>query len=398
MDNPEFHSLPPHSSHPPPVIPPATVAETESIPSSSTVNQVPSVVSGSQSPTPQPITSSSSLLDTASSPVVTSAEGVQTPFPPLLERGNTSANSVMNGSVGGRNKGSSARSCYSKASRRPPSSRKGRSDGAGGSEETIILARGEQARALAEARVKAQAAQAEQQHIREVQEKQLAIKRRGIELQLEGRRKESETKAEEDRIRAEQELLTLENEQLQVQSESWIRNQETINEALITEAGAGAEAAAIIQETNSRSASPNLGLESLTTNEKMSRFLGTPEPEDCSQEDYFNPEVFNLSAFDCVRPKQTMVTTHPEATTTTTPANNVYVPPPRLSYRAEPPMAAPFPRVSQTFTPAFYNIETMTAPANDVNVPPPPIKFQSELRQSCLASNIQSKSDIYDSR
>jgi len=95
----------------------------------------------------------------------------------------------MDGSVVNKNRSSSSRSTYARSSRYSHSSRRGNSDGAGNSEETIILARGEQARALAEAKVKAQAAEAEQQHLREVQEKQLAIKRRGIELQLEGRRK-----------------------------------------------------------------------------------------------------------------------------------------------------------------------------------------------------------------
>jgi hypothetical protein len=105
---------------------------------------------------------------------------------------------------------------------------------------------------------------------------------------------------------------------------------------VIIEAVAGAEVAAIIQETNSRSASPNLGLENLTSNKKVSKFLRTSDPDECSMEDYINPMIFNPSAFDSVRPKQTMITTHPEATTTTSPANNVYVPPPRLSLRADP--------------------------------------------------------------
>ena len=152
-----------------------------------------------------------------------------------MQKGDTQRNLVADGSVVGRKQGSGARSSYSRSSRIPHSSRRGISDGAGSSEETIIQARGEQARALAEAKVKAQAAQAEQQHIREVQEKQLAIKRRGIDLQLEGRRKEDET-------RAEQELLALEDEQLQVQSETWMRDQRDIQETLAAEAGAGAEA------------------------------------------------------------------------------------------------------------------------------------------------------------
>jgi hypothetical protein len=107
-----------------------------------------------------------------------------------------------------------------------------------------------------------------------------------------------------------------------------MRNQQAIQEALIVEAGAEAEAAAIIQEMNSRSASPDLGLESLTTKEKMNRFLGTPKPEECSQEDYFNSMVFHPSAFDSVCPKQTLVNTHPVMTTTVTPASNIYVQPP----------------------------------------------------------------------
>jgi hypothetical protein len=125
-----------------------------------------------------------------------------------------------------------------------------------------------------------------------------------------------------------------------------MRNQQAIQESLIIEAGAEAEAAAIIEETNSRSASPNLGLESLTTNEKMNRFLGTPEPEECSQEDYFNPMVFHSSAFESVRPKQALTFTHPVVTTTTTPANNVYIPPPQLSFRVSSDLALPPPLLS----------------------------------------------------
>jgi hypothetical protein len=112
-----------------------------------------------------------------------------------------------------------------------------------------------------------------------------------------------------------------------------MRNQQAIQEALIIEAGAEAEATAIIKETSSRSASPNLGLESLTTNEKMNRFLGTPEPEECSQEDYFNPMVFHPSVFESVCPKQALTITHPVVATTTTPANNVYIAPPQLKFR-----------------------------------------------------------------
>jgi hypothetical protein len=48
-----------------------------------------------------------------------------------------------------------------------------------------------------------------------------------------------------------------------------MRNQQAIQESLIIEAGAEAEAAAIIEETNSRAPSPNLGLENLSTNEKI---------------------------------------------------------------------------------------------------------------------------------
>jgi uncharacterized protein (DUF3084 family) len=91
------------------------------------------------------------------------------------------------------------------------------------------------------------------------------------ELDLQQKKKEKEKK-----------VLVLEDEQLQARSESWMRDQHAIQETLIIEAGAEVEAAAIIEEISSRSPSPNLGLESLTTNEKMKRFLGTPEPEECS--------------------------------------------------------------------------------------------------------------------
>jgi hypothetical protein len=158
-------------------------------------------------------------------------------------------NSVMDESVANKNRGPSSCSTYHRSSRYAQSTRRGRSDGAGGSENTIISARAEQTKALAEAGVKAQAAQERQQYLKEVQEKQLAIKRRGIDLQLEGRRKKDET-------RAEQELLALEDEQLQVQSETWMRDQRDIQETLAAEAGAGAEAEAVIQGTNSRAASP----------------------------------------------------------------------------------------------------------------------------------------------
>jgi hypothetical protein len=69
--------------------------------------------------------------------------------------------------------------------------------------------------------------------------------------------------------RAEKEVLTLENEHLQAQSESWLKDQQDIQETLAAEAGAVAEAAAIIQETNSRSASPKLGLESVTSEKRL---------------------------------------------------------------------------------------------------------------------------------
>jgi hypothetical protein len=109
---------------------------------------------------------------------------------------------------------------------------------------------------------------------------------------------------------------------------------------------------------------------------KMNRFLGNPEPEECSQEDYFYPMVFHPSAFESLRPKQAQTFTHPVVTTTTTPANNVYVPPPGLSFGAKPTVAANFPEVSQAFTHAFYNSETITAPANNVNVHLPQLGFK----------------------
>jgi hypothetical protein len=82
-------------------------------------------------------------------------------------------------------------------------------------------------------------------------------------------------------------------------------------------------------------------------------------------EDNINPMIFNPSAFDSVRPKQTMVTTHPKATTTTTLANNVYVSPSRLSLRVDPTVAASSPGISHTFMHAFYDSETMTTLANN---------------------------------
>jgi hypothetical protein len=197
-------------------------------------------------------------------------------------------------------------------------------------------------------------AEGKQNHIQEVQEQQLLIKKKDIKLQFEIKRKEDET-------RAEQELLALEKERLQARSESWMRNQQTIQEALIIEAGAEAEANAIIQETSSRSASPNLGLESFTINEKMNRFLGTAEPEEFSQEDYFNPMVFHRSAFESVRPKQALTFKHPVVTTTTTPANNFYVSPPQLSFRVSSDLALPPPLLS--------HIPISTVP--DAYAPPP---------------------------
>jgi hypothetical protein len=245
MDNPEdFPSLPLRSACPPTVVPsPENIAVTKATGSLGTMNQVPSSMPSSQSSPTQPTTSSPSVvLNPVSSPAVTNIESDQTPSPLLLQKRDTQRNLVADGSVVGRKQGLSARSSYSRSSKIPHSSRRGISEGAGSSEETIIQARGEQARALAEGKVKAQAAQAEQQHIKEVQEKQLAIKRRGIELQLEGRRKEAkrgvereaeeakirpegrrkeaEREAVEDKIRAEQELLALQNDQLQAQSES----------------------------------------------------------------------------------------------------------------------------------------------------------------------------------
>jgi hypothetical protein len=173
-----------------------------------TINLVPSSMPTSQSSPTQPTTSSPYVVpNPVSSPAVTNIESDQTPSPTLMQKGDTQRNLVAYGSMVGRKQGSSAHSSYSRSLRIPHSSRRGISDGAGSSEETIIQARGEQARALAEAKFIAQAAQAEQQHIREVQEKQLAIKRRGIELQLEGRRKEAERgverEAEKAKIRAE---------------------------------------------------------------------------------------------------------------------------------------------------------------------------------------------------
>ena len=130
MDNPEFLSLPLQSAHPSTVVPPPeTIAVTEVTSSPGTMNQVPSFVPTSQGPPTQPITSSSPMLDAASSTAVTSVESMQTQSPSLLEKGIILENSVRNGSVVGRNKGSSAHSGYSRSSRIPLSSRRGRSDG-----------------------------------------------------------------------------------------------------------------------------------------------------------------------------------------------------------------------------------------------------------------------------
>jgi hypothetical protein len=49
--------------------------------------------------------------------------------------------------------------------------------------------------------------------------------------------------------------------------------------------------------------------------------------------------IFHPSAFESVRPKQALTFTHPVVITTTIPANNVYVPPSRLSFGVEPPVA-----------------------------------------------------------
>jgi hypothetical protein len=152
MDNPEFHSLPLHSSHPSTVTPPPkeTTPVTEFTLTHDTLDQSPSVLSSSQIHIPQPTTSSpSQVLDTASSPAVTSAESSQTPNPSQLQRGNTPVNSVMDGSVVNKNRGSSSRTTYSRSSRFSHTSRRGRSDGAGNSEDTIIQVRSEQARTKA---------------------------------------------------------------------------------------------------------------------------------------------------------------------------------------------------------------------------------------------------------
>jgi hypothetical protein len=147
-----------------------------------------------------------------------------------------------------------------------------------------------------------------------------------------------------------------------------MRNQQAIQEALVAEAGARAEAAAIVQEANSRSASPKLELESVTSEEKITNFLRTSDPEECSIEDCIDPMIINPRAFDSICPKQNMITTHPKVTTTTTLANNVYVPPPKLSFRADPYVVVSPPRASHTFAQTFYNVETRTTPANEANM------------------------------
>jgi hypothetical protein len=252
MDKPEdFPPIPPRSVCPPTVIPrpPVTIAVNEFTLSPGNMDQATRITSSSQIHPLQPTASSSSfILDQASSPVVTSTKSLQTTYASQSQRGNIPVNSFRDGSEVYKNRGSSSCSTYSRSSRYSHPSKRGRSDGAGNSEDTIIQVRSEQAQAKAETKAKAKAAQAEQQHIQEVQEQQLSIKKREIELQLEIKRKESEREAEreteeatmreerrrkdaeaeakEDKIRAEQELLALENEQLQARSESWMRNQQ----------------------------------------------------------------------------------------------------------------------------------------------------------------------------
>ena len=90
MDNPEFHSLPLHSSNPSTVIPPPaeTNPVTEFTLTPDTMDQSQSVLSSSQIHLLQPTTSSpSQTLDTTSSPAVTSAESLQTSSPSQLQRG-----------------------------------------------------------------------------------------------------------------------------------------------------------------------------------------------------------------------------------------------------------------------------------------------------------------------
>jgi hypothetical protein len=184
MDNPEFHSLPLHSSQPSTMIPPPqeTTPVTEFTLTPDTMDQSPSVLSSSQIYILQPTTSSpSQVFETISSLAVTSAESLQTSNPSQLQRGSTPVNSVINGSVVNKNRGSSSRTTYSRSSRFSHTSRRGRSDGAGNSEDTIIQVRSEQARAKAEAKAKAKAAEAEQNHFQKVQVQQLLIKRRNMD-------------------------------------------------------------------------------------------------------------------------------------------------------------------------------------------------------------------------
>jgi hypothetical protein len=101
-------------------------------------------------------------------------------------------------------------------------------------------------------------------------------------------------------------------------------------------------------------------------------------------EDYIYPMIFNPSAFDFVRPKQTVVTTHPEVATTTTLANNVYVPPPRLCLRVDPTVATSSPGISHPFMHAFYDSETMTTLANDTYMRPPQSSTRAGFDQADL--------------
>jgi hypothetical protein len=148
-----------------------------------------------------------------------------------------------------------------------------------------------------------------------------------------------------------------------------MRNQQAIQEALILGAGAEAEASAIIRETNSRSASPNLGLENMTTSEKMSQFLGKLDSDDGTTEPYVNSVEFLPNAFDSVCPEQTLVITQPVVTTTTTPADYVYVPPPLHSVNVHFTPILPNPLVSQTasiFHNAFVLLNVSKAPLTKV--------------------------------
>jgi hypothetical protein len=188
-DHHEFHFLP-HSAPPTSVIPPppGAIAVTEFTLDPGSMDQAPSIVSSSQMHVLQPTTSSSFIPDSVAS---TSAEGFQTSNHLLRQRGNMSMNIVEDGSVANQHRGSSSRSTYCRSLKYSHSGRRGRSDEAGDSEDTIVQVRSEQAGARAEAKAKAKAAEAEQQHIREVQKQQLAIKRREVELQLVRKRKEA---------------------------------------------------------------------------------------------------------------------------------------------------------------------------------------------------------------